>query len=337
MRVSEHDQLDTAPAPPPVPVVALPRFNVELQPPDIALWMAGNTGVRGFTTRDSREPGPHVALIALMHGNELAGAIVLERLLLGRLRPLRGRLTFGFANLAAFARFDPRQPTNSRFVEEDLNRIWDDDVLDGPRVSSELRRAREMRPLIDGVDVLLDLHSMLWPSDPLLLSGESEKGRRLAMAIGVPDLIVADCGHVSGRRLIDYARFAGPASGAAAVLVEAGLHWEGGTVDLTLASVASLLRHFGMIETHPSLPPPHTPRPARFAYVTQAVTAASAQFAFVREFRGGEVLAARDTLIALDGTLEIRTPHDDCLLVMPSLRPSRGHTAVRLARFENGG
>jgi hypothetical protein len=35
----------------------------------------------------------------------------------------------------------------------------------------------------------------------------------------------------------------------------------------------------------------------------------------------------------MDGDTEIRTPHDDCLLVMPSLRPSRGHTAVRLARF----
>jgi hypothetical protein len=38
-------------------------------------------------------------------------------------------------------------------------------------------------------------------------------------------------------------------------------------------------------------------------------------------------------LIALDNGNEIRTPHDDCLLIMPSLRASRGHTAVRLARF----
>ena len=54
----------------------------------------------------------------------------------------------------------------------------------------------------------------------------------------------------------------------------------------------------------------------------------------MRPFQGGEVLPWADTLIALDGEREIRTPHDDCLLVMPSLRPSRGHTAVRLARFE---
>jgi hypothetical protein len=37
----------------------------------------------------------------------------------------------------------------------------------------------------------------------------------------------------------------------------------------------------------------------------------------------------------VDGSTEIRTPYDDCLLVMPSLRPGRGHTAVRLAKFVN--
>ena len=36
---------------------------------------------------------------------------------------------------------------------------------------------------------------------------------------------------------------------------------------------------------------------------------------------------------ALHGPPEIRTPHDDTLLIMPSLRASRGHTAVRMARF----
>ncbi len=64
-----------------------------------------------------------------------------------------------------------------------------------------------------------------------------------------------------------------------------------------------------------------------------AVTANSGVFTFARPFRGGDVVRHRNTLIATDAGIEIRTPHDDCLLVMPSLRPSRGHTAVRLARF----
>jgi predicted deacylase len=312
----------------------LPQFDVHLTPPDLTPWIEGNTGIPGFTTRDSLRPGPHLALIALTHGNEIAGAIVLELLLRGSLWPSHGRITFGFVNLTAFARFDPRQPTASRFVEEDINRVWDPAVLTGPRRSSELDRAREIRPLIETVDILLDLHSMLWPSDPLLLSGSSEKGRRLALEIGVPDLVVADHGHASGRRLIDYPRFTDPDTASAAALVEAGQHWERDAVQMTLACIAGLLRHVGLAEESPNLPPPPPGnRKPRFAEVTMAVTATTGSFAFLQPFRGGDVIPKRNTLIAVDGSAEIRTPHDDCLLVMPSLRPSRGHTAVRLARF----
>jgi predicted deacylase len=316
----------------PVPAL-VPRFEVAIAAPDLSPWRAGNTGVPGFTTLAGAAAGPHVLLMALMHGNELAGAIVLDRLLRAGLRPSRGRLTYGFANLAAFERFDPAQPTASRFVEEDMNRLWDAAMLDGPRRSVELDRARQFRPLVDAADVLLDLHSMLWTSDPLLLSGDTPKGRDLALGIGAPPLVVADHGHVSGRRLIDYGPFADPLAPQAAVLVEAGQHWESATVDMALASVAGLLRHLGLVGEHLALPPP-PPRPARrFAEVTTVVTAATASFVFVQPFRGGDVIRSRDTLIAYDGEEEVRTPHDDCLLVMPSLRPSRGHTAVRLARI----
>ncbi|HTW27974.1 MAG TPA: succinylglutamate desuccinylase/aspartoacylase family protein [Acetobacteraceae bacterium] len=318
-------------APPTQP--PLPQFDVRLAPPDLGPWLAGDGDIPGFSTRDSGEPGPHVALIALTHGNEIAGAIALDRLLRAGLAPDRGRLTFGFANLAAFARFDPRQPTVSRFVDEDLNRLWSGPALDSTRHSVELDRARQIRPLIDTVDVLLDLHSMLWPSDPLILSGPSAKGRRLAVAIGAPSLVVADRGHLTGPRLIDYARFTDPDSSSAAVLVEAGQHWEEATVATTVTTIAGLLRATGLISDHPSLPPPPLPGPPRFAEVTQAVTAATGSFAFLHAYRGGDIVTQRDTLIAIDGATEIRTPYDDCLLVMPSLRPSRGHTAVRLARF----
>ncbi|HUZ62464.1 MAG TPA: succinylglutamate desuccinylase/aspartoacylase family protein [Acetobacteraceae bacterium] len=312
----------------------LPHFDVAIAAPDLAPWRAGNTGIPGFTTRDSHQPGPHVALIALTHGNEIAGAIVLDRLLRAGLTLRHGRLTFGFANLAAFDRFDPAQPITSRFVDEDLNRVWDADTLDGPRRSCEVDRARQMRPLIDTVDTLLDLHSMLWPSDPLILSGPTTKGRALAGRIGIPPLIVTDPGHATGPRLIDEARFTSPDTTAAAILVEAGQHWEEITVQTTLACVAALLDDLGMVDPDPVLPlPPICPPAPRFAEVTQVVTATTASFAFTQPFRGGEIIRRRNTLIAMDGSTEIRTPHDNCLLVMPSLRPSRGHTAIRLARL----
>jgi predicted deacylase len=312
----------------------LPEFKVRLSAPDIAPWIAGNIGISGVTTRDSGRPGPHVALLSLMHGNELAGAIVLARLLRAGLTPKRGKLSFGFLNLAAFARFDPQRPTASRFLDEDMNRVWDIAILNGPRHSIELDRARDIRPFADSVDILLDLHSMLWPSEPLILSGVPAKGRELAKAIGTPSLVVADHGHVNGRRLIDYPRFASPDTGAAACLVEAGQHWEQSTVDIIAASVAGLLRHLDIVEPDAPLPPAIPRAAARIATVTTAVTAMTSTFTFAQTFRGGDIIPQRDTLIAMDGETEIRTPHDNCLLVMPSLRPSRGHTAVRLGRFE---
>ncbi len=312
----------------------LPAFAVQLACPDLTPWLDGNTGVRGFTRLDSGRPGAHVGLLALTHGNEIAGAIALARLLEAGLAPQRGCITFGFVNLAAFARFDPRQPTASRFVEEDMNRLWDEAVLGGPRHSSELSRAREVRPLLDEIDFLMDLHSMLWPSESLILCGAAEKGRELAAGIGSPELVVADHGHASGRRIIDYPPFIDAASPRAANLVEAGQHWVPQTVDATLSAIAGLLRHAGVVEHHPALPAsPPAPHPPRFAEVVRTITATTAQFSFVQPFRGGDIVPASNTLIALDGDEEVRTPCANCLLVMPSLRPSRGHTAVRLARL----
>ena len=121
--------------------------------------------------------------------------------------------------------------------------MWDVAVLDSARRSTELDRAREIRPLIDTVDVLFDLHSMLWPSDPLILCGTSPKGKRLALGAGVPALVVADHGHASGRRIIDYSGSRMRRRHARASLVEAGQHWQQATVDTMFASVAGLLRH----------------------------------------------------------------------------------------------
>jgi succinylglutamate desuccinylase len=314
-------------ATPPRPAADLPHFPVHLSAPDISRFTAGNTGIQGFTTIDSSLPGPNTILVALMHGNEIAGAIVLDQMLRADFTPACGKLTLGFANLAAFARFDPENPVASRFVEEDLNRVWDDAQLFGIRRSLELDRAREIRPLIDDADIVLDLHSMLWPSEPLMLCGPAPNGRDLALKLACPTAVIADQGHAGGKRLIDYGRFTETASSAACILVEAGQHWEPHTVGQMRATIAALLHHTG--QNHSPVPP--SSKPARFAEVTHVVTAKTNRFVFTEDFRGGDIIPHANTLIAHDGDEEIRTPHNNCLLVMPSLKPSRGHTAIRLA------
>jgi len=310
---------------------ALPDLDVRLPLPDLAPWRAGNTGIPGAWRFAAAEPGPHLLVTALVHGNEIAGALLLSRWLRAGLRPRRGTLTLCFANLAAFDRFDPADPTASRFVDEDLNRVWAEETLGGGRRSSELERARALLPLVRQADVLLDLHSMLWPSDPLLLAGPGAGARDLGRALGSPPVIVCDEGHAAGLRIIDHARFQ---AGVPALLLEAGPHWAPETLRQMEDSAARLLRRLGMVAEDATLPPEVPLPPGRVARVTRTVTAQTADFAFLRGFRGGEVIARRNTLIALDGEQELRTPHDDCLLVMPSPWAMRGHTAVRLAKFE---
>jgi succinylglutamate desuccinylase len=311
-----------------------PRFAVRVPVPDLAPWRAGNTAIPGVWRFAAAEPGPHLLVTALVHGNEIAGGALLARWLADAVRPRRGTLTLAFVNLAAFDRFDPAQPTASRFVDEDMNRIWAAPLLAGPRRSVELDRARALLPAIRAADVLFDLHSMLWPSDPLLIAGPGAAAE-LGQALGTPPLVIRDEGHAAGMRLIDHPHFAGGAPGGPrALLLEAGPHWEAETLARMEVSAARLLRRLGMAEEGAALPPDTPLPPGRIARVTRTVTAQSESFVFLRDYRGGEVIARRNTLIALDGEAELRTPHDDCLLVMPSPRVMRGHTAVRLARFE---
>src|SRR5690348_654658 len=98
---------------------------IELSAPDISAYAAGNTGIPYVTSFASSRPGPHVLVNALTHGNEICGAIALDELFRAEVRPAVGKLTLSFANVAAYRRFDAADPTASRFVDEDFNRVWD--------------------------------------------------------------------------------------------------------------------------------------------------------------------------------------------------------------------
>ena len=102
-----------------------------------------------------------------------------------------------------FARFDPANPYASRFVDEDFNRVWTPQVLDGGRASVELTRARELRRFVEAADYLLDIHSMLEPSPPVMICGPLDKGISFAFNVGVPEYVVSDAGHANGTRMRD--------------------------------------------------------------------------------------------------------------------------------------
>ena len=309
---------------------------IELQAPDIEPYRHSGSGTEFVHVLDSAEPGPQVMVMGVTHGNEICGAIALDRFLRRGFRPTRGRLVLAFANVEAFRRFDPANPYSSRFVDEDFNRVWTSAILDGARQSVELRRARALRPFVESSDFLLDIHSMLEPSPPVMICGPLEKGIRFAFEVGVPQNIVSDTGHANGTRMRDFGGFGDPSSESNALLVECGQHWEKNAERVAWQTLWRFLRAVDVVdrtEAEREIEP--AAAPARLIRVTDAVIANSPAFRFARSFTGLEVVPHRGDVIAWDGDQAVRAPYDNCVLVMPVPNNVKtGLTAVRLGRVE---
>ncbi len=310
-------------------------YPVELSPPDLSPYAEGTHGIPYIWTYDSGVTGPHAMVSAIVHGNELSGALAVDWLLRENVRPLVGKLSLAFMNIEAFDRFDPVDPNATRWVDEDFNRVWDEAALGGDRDSVELRRAREVRPVLDTVDYLFDIHTMQHLAPPLMMSGRHAKAKDLAAKIGVPERVVGDAGHAAGRRMRDYGQFDDPNSSKTALLIECGQHWESSAETLAKVSAVRFLEAFGLIEPDTLATDPRENYQQRFFTVIEAVTIQSEGFEFAQTFTGGEILTDAGTTIGRDGDREVVTPVDNVMLVMPSKRLWKGQTAVRLAIEDN--
>jgi predicted deacylase len=310
------------------------NHRIEVSIPDIARWRTGNVGTEYVHVLESGHAGPTVMVNALTHGNEVSGAIAIDELLTRGLRPRRGTLILSFANVAAFARFNPAEPGSSRFVDEDFNRVWG--RLDAGPDSTEMKRARALRPFVDRADLLLDLHSMHDHSAPLMLAGPLKKGLALARQVGAPEHIVRDEGHPSGRRMRDYGGFGDPASPKNALLIETGQHWEKAAERVAKDVTARFLAATGACDATDLPPDWRQPAvmPQKVVEVTHAIATRNGNFRFAQKVAGLDVIARAGSVLGHDDERIITTPYDDCVLIMPTLRQAKpGVTVVRLGRF----
>ena len=328
-------------------VTELATLLIEVAAPDITRWKVGSVGVPYVHERSAAQAdpsGPDVLVTALVHGNEYSGAIAIAELLACNWLPTRGRVTFAFCNVAAFARFDLAQPDAARFVDEDFNRVWSDSRLESneqsTKLTTEVSRAHELLPFVARATHLLDLHSMHERGAPLLVTGTLQRNIDFAQALQTPSQVIIDSGHADGVRMRDYGAFADSASERIALLLEAGQHWQASSVVVARNMLARFLIAAGAVsqrDAGDAFPigwlQPDTVQPAPVR-VTNRIVAQSMDFVFTEAFTGGEVIAKAGTTIAHDNGHAVVTPYDECVLVMPSVRQLRpGVTVVRLGQY----
>lgn len=309
-----------------VPPSAPDEVVLEVLPRDISAWREGNTGIPYVHRFESGRPGPHVVINALTHGNEICGVAAVARLLEGPVRPLIGTLTVSLSNVAAYESFDPARPFESRQLVHNMNRIWSDAWLDGGEDSPELRRARELRPVMAAADHILDLHSTSQDVEPFWVYPAFARNAEVALAIGRPavHLSMPD-GLGSGTPLIQHGRHGEPQGRGVALVAECGGHFRAATSALAVEVTLDFLAHFGLVA-----PRPGAGQPQRRYQLLQTYVVRTPAFRFTRPLVGFETFAAGE-LVATDGDAELHAP-EDCTVLMPTRAPVPGREGFYLAR-----
>ena len=310
------------------PAFAPDTAPLEVLPRDLSAYRQGNTGVDYVHRFVSGKPGPHVLVNALTHGNEICGMVAATHLLDTGVRPKIGTLTVSFANTEAYNAFDIDNPYENRQLVHNLNRIWSPEWLDGNEQSPELRRARELRPVLDAADYVLDIHSTRAPVQPFWVYPEMDRNAALAAAVGAPAVqLVMPAGRFPGTGVLNYGRHGDPASDSGgALVVECGQHFAQSAATLATDVTLRFLAHLGLVDAPAGSAPPTPAQPFRLLEVHMVK---SEDFTFTRPVLGFEVFD-KGELIAINAGEEIRSPCDNCTIFMPTRMPIVGREAVYL-------
>ena len=312
---------------PPVYPVQISRF-------DLSAYREGSNGVDYVHSFDSGHPGPHVMVNALTHGNELCGMVAVKRLLDAAVRPVHGRLTLSFANVAAYERAADGHD-GVRFVERDFNRLWHDELLAADQHSVEARRAHQMRPLLRSVDTLLDLHSTWHAVAPFFVLSRLPRVRALADRLALParQLFLPDVWH-EGYHLIDYGAFRAPLGHAVGLIAECGQHFAQASCDTAWQVAVRFLQVCAVIspDMAQALCPGLVAADEIERYdIALPVIAQTDQLRLLCSY-AGFVSFAQGEVAAMDGDLPLRAPFDGAVLLAPRPDPKPGQQAFSWGR-----
>lgn len=285
-------------------------------------------GVTFISSRDDDRPRPHVGVLGAIHGDERCGLFVVERLIdaveRGELAPTAGTWVLIHGNPDA-----TDEAVRHTRGGADLNRLFDyafERDLPEARWSPEHARAHALRPVLEDLDVLLDLHSASWPTPPFAIINDVPEAARIARCLGF-DFVTQGW---SGPGLLMDKVTIGVLQrrGLPAVSVECGSHGGDETTEAAWACTLRFLRATGVLDGEAAANDP------TFLEIVEIISRPSEGFRFTRPLRGLERLEAGD-VFAADRVAELRT-REPCFVLLPNDTVEVGRDMVFLARPTKG-
>jgi len=144
--------------------------------------------------------GPNVLILGGTHGDEITGIEVIKTLLKGLKvnKHIIGNLFLGFGNPKAIL-------LKTRGVDDrDLNRCFTKvDLLTGDlkEKTADVKRARELAPLLRKMDYFLDLHATSSPSKPFICLSKLKQGHKNLFGVFETDCILTDPNNIIAKDL----------------------------------------------------------------------------------------------------------------------------------------
>ncbi len=267
--------------------------------------------VPGVIRIQGPDPGPTLGIMVMTHGNEPAGLAAVYGLL--EQSALASQLKAGTVylilnNLAAGQRYfeeasDLSFTAHYRFIDQDMNRM--PAFIDGklPGDSSELHRVRELLPIYQSLDAVIDLHSTSAASAPMLI--EIDIGSEPLQIPGVEIMLRGILEHLNGKALVSLCNKAN------GYVLECGSHEAPDSLLIAQQAVWRLLEKLGMVS-----PRPHSSHPLAIYSIYRAVIFPDESYRLEHMLSSFEFLPA-GTLLAQGAGEPIIVDRDSWVIMPP--------------------
>ena len=267
-------------------------------------------------------PKPYVGVCGSMHGDEPCGADAIRRITnafeSGDLEPAKGTIFLIHANPEGTSQGRRHTPGG-----DDLNRLWSFDFTETLRPEAwgyEHHRVLDLKQLLGGLDVFLDLHSAGTTTPPFGISNGEAPIDEIAKQLGISFLVQSWYG-LADRVIIGFLKLAG----IPALSVECGAHGDPEISNTAYRIAMNFLRATGAIADGKEA----NGNEVRTVHVVETITKPSEEFGFGAAWTGFQELEP-GTLVGRDRVTEIRVSRP-CYAVLPNEDVEVGDDVIYLA------